>query len=229
MKKLIVFALVGGLCTLTAQAQFKQNAGAKAIEVQFNPVVGGPLIDINGLVYRNFMTETKAFRFGADLAFSTAKTNNNRLNGTDSLFDKAMAYGINLRPGFENHWSGTERLSPYFGAELDLLYTASKLTEEYSDGSAVKEVKTNSIDPVNNPDRIFAGINALAGFNYYFTKSIYLGVEAKIGAGYEIIAKRETKSDYSPIANNKLASSVSGFNLGTNATSTLRLGWLFGR
>ena len=88
---------------------------------------------------------------------------------------------VSIRPGFEKHMAGTERLSPYCGAEIAITMVTSKEVKEGANGDgSVNKTTTKGAD-----GSLSFGAGLLAGVDYYIAKSLYLGAE--IGFFFDIL------------------------------------------
>ncbi|HEY0029758.1 MAG TPA: DUF3575 domain-containing protein [Bacteroidia bacterium] len=243
MKKLITTtALLFSACAfITAQeaTDFKPAAGANNLELNFVPLNGKP-IQLTYIRYRRFLSETTAFRLGIGLSYSSSKADsvfnsNVTANTTVSSDYKKTQFGWNIKPGFEKHFAGTNRLSPYMGVELDLA------------GQSTKEVNPTGIDAQDgffivtdknkNKGGFFrAGVNLVAGFDCYITKHLYLGTE--LGFGFQMVKYSDYKMTTSYPAsvttvptpdpgNPNPVSQGREMNIGPNFNSAIRLGFIF--
>ncbi len=245
-----------------ANAQ-KFQGGEKNLEVNFSPLSASP-IGIDGIRFRMFNSESSAIRVGFSInggkttdVMSQAGPNAVDPTVTDpELYSTDKSFGFSLRPGYEKHFAGTDRLSPYVGAELIFAMTSKTYTEEYRSGNSVA---TNP-DPANWTTWTAArkdgtttfGLNAVAGADFYFADNFYLGVE--LGLGFQSVKQKDveiTISDENAWLQPGTPTHVDGFlstkdgkmviestigdgtgkyknsNWGPNFQSTLRLGWLF--
>lgn len=246
MKKTFLFlACVAFLFTANAQeGGFKQAAGDKAFEVNFAPLGGNP-IGIAGIQLKSYGSETSAFRLNIfigksgetkitqQLVDTAAKAANHLLE----LKDKTSSLEIGLRPGIEKHFAGTDRLSPYIGAELDF---AIKMSTKKEDGQyngklgETPEVYTKKTTGKDGFMRI--GVNAVAGFDYFFAKKLYVGAE--FGFGFSMLNKSKIKVEdpqteimttdaggtYKAPLDEKQGGTL---NIGPNVNSQIRVGFLF--
>jgi hypothetical protein len=79
------------------------------------------------------------------------------------------------------------------------------------------------------------GLNAIAGFDYYIAKSLYLGTELGFGVSATMPMKNKTETlgpnadnDGTQTDNNEgKKDNVSEIQVGPNVVGQLRLGWLF--
>ena len=223
MRKLMLIAVFAGVATF-ASAQFKPEAGQKTLEVNFAPLGGAP-ISINGIKLRMFNDATTAYRLGLNINYASSKTRTGTTaDGSVELYDKASVLGISLQPGIEKHMAGTNRLSPYMGAVLDIGFQSSTDVSEFEGGTANK-IEENTVKGTNGFFRI--GANAVAGADYYITNKIYMGVE--VGYGLQLVnsatIKTETTVSGAPTVKDQKPGST--FNFGPNFNGAFRLGYAF--
>jgi hypothetical protein len=175
---------------------------------------------------RMFLSEKQAFRLGVDLAMASEKsTINNGTNKPESTL-KNSYFVFGLHPGIEMHYKGTDRLSPYSGAEIGFVMKSSKGSCDNLNGNAndKKETKKVWTDGTNQAFSSL-GLNLFTGFDYYVLKSLYLGAE--IGFGFATVTDAETT--VTTTAGNTTTEvktpKSSGMNLGFNYNAAIRLGW----
>lgn len=222
MKKLLVIAAAALFAGSVANAQdiMKQTGGEQNFEVMFKPLGGSP-IGINGIKYRKFTSATTAIRasvflgFGSSTEISGQDSNNNDLKSTTSNFD------ISIAPGIEQHFVGTDRLSPYIGGEAVIGFSTNGTKDQVEIGTDIKDIKS-SMGSFN------IGLNAIAGMDFYFADNIYLGAEFGFGLLFtkDLTSKQDVIGTDGAIttAETKGGSSI---NLGPNAVGAIRLGFLF--
>jgi len=169
MKKLFLFI---ALATFSfASAQITTNAGTfnkpsegeTAFEFQFMPNLDGNAMfaDMSMTVsMRRFKSDTKAVRWSASL--DVADTG---IEGSDVTYAVGLGYGI------ENHFSGAERLSTYWG------YGGSV---GYADGGDLTDGDGNVVETDGTFD---LGANVFLGADYYIIPKVYIGVEMSYGLG----------------------------------------------
>ncbi len=223
-KTLFSIAILVASATVNAQ-DFKQSAGMKNLELQFTPLGGTPL-GISGLRYRQFTSNTMAIRANVFLGYMSKSTITQDANTADGANDKELkdsesSFEFNLRPGFESHFEGTDRLSPYVGAELDLNFRrTSAVSQEQNEDDDIEETTTT------NEDGSFRfGLNGLAGFDYYFSKHLYFGAELGFGLSYTSPFKTVTKAGSVSIESKEGKDAM--LNFGPNVNSAIRIGFLF--
>ncbi len=204
MKKVVLFIALVATSVVGAQAQ-KFQGGEKNLEVEFNPFGGSP-VSMNGIRFRMFNSESSAIRIG----FNIGGTNNNEVysqqdktEGSDGavvilpeLNQSMQTFNFAIRPGYEMHFAGTDRLSPYVGAELMYAMQSSTTTREFhnannaDDQSKPENWQTWDMT-VKNGSSMF-GLNALAGVDFYFVDNFYLGAEINLGFHNTSYKDRET-------------------------------------
>ena len=204
MKKVVLFIALVATTVAGAQAQ-KFQGGEKNLEVQFSPLSGNP-IGINGIRFRMFNSESSAIRVG----FNIGGSNHNEVysqqastEGSDGavvilpeLNQTHQSFNFAIRPGYEMHFAGTDRLSPYVGAELMYAMESSTMTREFhnannaDDQSKPENWQTWDMT-VKNGSSTF-GLNALAGVDFYFADNFYLGAEINLGFHNTSYKDRET-------------------------------------
>lgn len=228
MKKVLVIAAAALFASSVASAQdvMKQTGGEQNLEVLFAPLGGSP-VKIGGIKYRKFTSATTAIRGTVFLGFSSDKSvdggqasivkDGESLNAmkTKSTFD------IQIAPGVERHFVGTDRLSPYIGGEVNLGFgnSSTKYEKPNDDNTAfVDGGKTTN-------GSLSIGATAFAGFDFYFADNIYLGSEIGFGAYFTSKFDEKTK----PEGGDEFTSGPQGssFGIGPNFVAQIRLGWLF--
>lgn len=239
MKNLLMagtLMMAGVAATTDVQAQYRPDeAGAQNLELMVAPLGGSP-ITMAGIKYRSFSSATSAMRAGVFLGFDNKTT---ILQDEDSeaktleLKKKESSFTIGVQPGIEKHLAGTERLSPYFGGYVDLNFTSKSKKEETqlnlaSDRREVGYTKTTS-------GSLGIGLNAVAGFDYYIAKSLYLGTELGFGVATTMPMKSKSESVVANATNDGTKTNstdgkkdnVSKIQVGPNVVGQLRLGWMF--
>ena len=154
----------------------KPTAGTIIIEATLTPdVTGGGIfalpslnndLGLLGVKGRKFVSEAKAYRFGANLSV---------LNSGEDDVDTEFSVGFSA--GVENHLGGAERLSTYWGYEGNVGYVSSN-------GEALNPIAGDKVT------KIGLGASVFTGFDYYIMPKIYLGAEVSYG-----LAVTNTKPD----------------------------------
>ena len=173
-------------------SDFKFSGGDMNLEVQMaSPFVSGEPFSLDGVKFRYFLSNTSAFRLNVNV---NAKSNTDITQQEDAepeeleLKDKTSEFGFKIAPGYEMHFSGTNKLSPYIGGEVVLDFQRKSDNTEEQVVKDVKYVKTS------NGSFTF-GLNGVAGFDYYFAKSLYIGAELNYGLNMTSVFATKTTSD----------------------------------
>ncbi|MBZ0205805.1 MAG: hypothetical protein K8H89_05735 [Flavobacteriales bacterium] len=237
MKRQLLAAVVilASVASTEAQAQYRPAGGEKNLELMVAPLGGSP-ITMAGIKYRKFNSATKAMRMGVFLGFDNKTTITQDENSETKALElkkKESSITITVQPGIEKHMAGTERLSPYFGGYLDLSYTTKNKKDEtdlvLTNGNhelGYDQTKSGSLG---------IGLNAVAGFDYYLAKSIYLGTELGFGLSTtmpmanktESVVPNDDNTGTKTVSGDGKKDNVSKFQVGPNVVGQLRLGWLF--
>ncbi|MBP7497988.1 MAG: hypothetical protein KA792_10030 [Bacteroidales bacterium] len=128
---------------------------------------------------------------------------------------------------------GTEKLSPYFGAELAFVSKSSKgevtnveygADKKFDDKKECKKIWTDG----SNRAYSSIGLNLFLGTDYYINNHLFLGAE--LGFGFTTLTNAETET--TTTVDGKAGDPVkalksSGMNLGFNFNPAFRLGWAF--
>ncbi|MCC9166426.1 hypothetical protein [Pontibacter harenae] len=213
MKNTLIVLAVLLVSALTVQAQngsttYKPTAGNITTEVLFN-YLGNISLNDGFIRGRYFTSDATALRLSVGIHY-----NHDKLD--DDAFSRTA--GISLAPGIEKHFAGTERLSPYIGAELPISLRGARYE---NDGTEVK----GAITP-NGLSRgsLSVGLNAVAGTDFYFARNFYVGVEAGVGIRYRKDADIEIRGG------NISESTTEGFhsvNFFQFVNGGLRIGFVF--
>jgi opacity protein-like surface antigen len=248
MKKLILaLVFVIGVSAIS-QAQYKPEAGDKNLEINFAPLGGTP-VSIPGIKFRSFMSATSAFRLGVFVGYNNTTTitqeedfdvDNNNEQLDLELRDKKSTFSFAIQPGIEKHFAGTDRLSPYIGGFVNLGYTSKT---DYSESQTVTGPITDTdlflADTKTSTGQLNLGLNAVAGFDYYFAAKLYIGAE--IGFGFAMnndfkskVTENTTELNdandaFIQVTNTgeSILNNKSTFQVGPNVVGQIRVGWLF--
>lgn len=225
MKKLLLVAAAAAFMSSATQAQdvLKQTGGESNIEFLFSPLGGSP-IGINGIKFRKFTSATTAWRASVFIGLSSST---DKFIGTDEdgddvdLQDKMTGFDFSIAPGYEMHFAGTDRLSPYVGGEVIIGFSNEKSVMEMSDAA------TDITTVTEKTGSFTGGLNALAGVDFYFADNIYLGAELGFGFAFTSDFETTTEVDFDGESNETTEPGGSSFNLGPNVVGSMRLGFLF--
>ena len=227
MKNIIL--LICLLFSLTFFSQ-KQELGNITTELELAPLGSEPL-KIGSLRARYFNQNNRAFRLSIYLGGSSTTTNSiginyDQLGNIDSVELKSKSSNLDfiLRPGYEMHLSGTEKLSPYIGGEayFGVKSTKSKDETNWNDNGDNKIMTTATKQKTPT-----FGINLLVGADYYITEKVYLGAE--FGYGFLSEGRGKTTVEYENPSSGQKNTEEKGntrtFDWGPNYQGTIRIGF----
>lgn len=261
--KIKIFALIGVLCVFSkvgilAQDTIKAVAGSFLTELNINPLQGSISLNnsINQIKFRYFKNESLAIRYAMGLnrvSKNESETQNYGSNPIDNEINKKYTH-FTAGFGFEKHFKGTRRLSPYIGAELALAIkrtssnTNTKTTKKEIKGTWF-ETKIISIPGINGgynytttsyfAERGYSsfGINGIVGFDYYVSNHLFVGYEIIFEISkkwYQKIEINETNittsvpgSGYNSGQNYYPNTEANDFELGPKIINGFRLGYIF--
>ena len=219
------------LLTFASLFQFslaqKAEKGNKTIETTLNLQIGNAPIGltISEIRMRYFLKNNIALR--ARLAFNFDKSTDysyDGLNPTNPPFTiNQQSNDFKFILGLEKHLTGTEKLSPYFGAEAGLGISSMR-----KDGTntinGVSYTENGQMSLINSGG--FSAYGGLVfGADYYFLPSIYVGAEIGYGFGYQDDGKAQFWNNNTNETKEVFLGSRMGFTLQTN--SGIRLGIKF--
>ena len=190
MKKLVFALALVSLVSFGAQAQ-KQMGDEHNIELGFTPL-GTGVIDGTVIKYRNFLEDNRAFRVSLMLDNNTdvyVTTQEGDLSATDpvspQLHDTEKSSMFGLAVGYEMHWDGQDRLSPYWGVEAFFMTGKNSYETEYWGANDIDNVgqleKNVTWTATESQGSNTFGLQVVTGVDFYFTDAMYMGVEAGLG------------------------------------------------
>ncbi|WP_048921779.1 outer membrane beta-barrel protein [Rufibacter radiotolerans] len=192
----------------------KPAAGEVTGEVQLSLSSGNTVgLSLNQLRGRYFLAPDMAVRASFSLSLNTEDYDDN--------FNRSSSY-VSIAPGIEKHFAGTDRLSPYVGAELSI----SKFSAHEESSFEEIEGAWSNGNGIANRNYFGLGLGAVAGADYYFAKHVYLGVEFGLGFQYRTYGEVERDPKNS---GNTITYDDDRNNLSLNPTvnTGLRLGFVF--
>lgn len=230
MKKTIICAALVCLAGFT-YAQ-KPTAGDVTGDVELRLQTGGDFIHVlsPNLNARYFLKDDMALRLS--LGVNTSSTsqdyaeNSDGTGGVGTVETSGSNFGIGV--GIEKHFAGTDKLSPYVGAGISFSTGSSSETWTNAVGNTeggydYSAATTGKFDDSNSS----FGIGVSAGADYFFTNSIYLGME--VGFGFNSSSTGDSKGSVTSGGTTSTylskGGSSSGISIGAN--SGLRLGFCF--
>lgn len=237
MKKLLLSLGVAFL-GLAAQAQdFKPVKGDITTEFGLTGGINETNFNLNdgaGLLrFRYFQKDDLAYRLGFNVG--SQNTTNNAFGAAGTPNADKQGYGklnitqvlINL--GVEKHFSGTERLSPYAGADLLFGFGTQKTSFDNATGTVDNPVYAEGVNrEVKGPGYTGIGLRGVIGADYYIAKRLYLGAEAGFGFQYEKAGKTtitNTAAGTTTTVTNKSAGN--SFEITPSIITGVRVGFAF--
>ena len=226
MKKVLLATMLVAAVAVNAQS-FKPEVGKFGMEVA---VSGLTDIDLQGgaLVGTYSFSENIGFRLG--LGFNSTSTTSD--NGDSGAALRKFELSINqftIAPGIVYSFAGTEKLTPYVGAEFLLGSTSNKITATRGTASGNHVETTENINGnmfgINFEALNTFGFNVFTGFNYYFAKNLYIGAEC--GLGIVSVSEKNWKITETGVDNQEGKDKNGGFGMGVGCNTSLRLGWAF--
>jgi len=249
MKKTL-FSIAFAVAALSLRAQetdslktFKPVKGSFVTELNFNPFKGNLSLNnsLNQIKVRYFAENDLAVRLGFHVSSRDSVLNSGIPYGTQSTFTKSerksTTFAVNL--GFEKHFKGTSRLSPYLGA--DVVFSKRSSSQKLVNNQVTTET-TNAWTQeiyINQPPYYYIqqiteeayskyGITAVAGFDLYLARKFFLGYEFNFGymkTDYKFPEVRVTGNNQpaQPVMEGTRQSS--GF--GTSLMNGIRVGYAF--
>ncbi len=242
MKKTFILTALA-LATSFAYAQ-KPAAGDKTAEINLNFILGVLPVNFSlprptdtafasvpgELRFRYFLSDKGAVRVRIGFGSSSTTTNIFDITQKNTAEVKnSSGFGLMLAPGYEMHFEGTEKLSPYVGGELGFLMAGARTTDVSNASVANPNAGNVAVgDKYNRKMGSSTGIRLgiFMGADYYFTESVYVGGEfglglfnmvstgegsitTKIGTGAETTTKIEKSSSF-----DLFGTTMSGIRLG---------------
>ncbi len=214
MKKLLLI-VASVLLSLQGFAQYTPIKGDFSTELSFNPFTTDfKSLQLNGgkLKTSIFLSEKNALRLGIAFEAKSQLSRETLLIPEEGKYETRQSYyyaksvynidkedytrtfdtrgGLSI--GYERHFSNLERLDIYAGFEVEADVAWSK-KEEY-DKTPISEWSYNEQYVIGDYEDITkttslnlgAKLKLLTGANYYLYRSLYLGAELGIGAGYDL-------------------------------------------
>ena len=192
------------------------------------------------LVGRHYLKDNLVLRLG----FGAAYLNNNQFNedsvtiasgnrALQTVDSTTSRFDFKVSVGFEKHLGTTRRLDPYVGADLSIIRIgATNSTKDLSQTDVTGTLTERTT--INQDGGAGFGLGAIAGFNYFLSKNLSLGVEFGYAYTYS-----KSGGDFSgntritPVSGTETTSSVFGkasnteTSIGATATGGIMLSFFF--
>ena len=234
MKKLLLFAFVA--CVSASAYAQKPVSGDRTAEVNLNFQTGSSPINYTlpaELRFRYFLSDNTAFRLRLGMNSNSNKYSVlNTLGDVTSEVVNKTGFGLSIFPGYEKHFAGTAKLSPFIGAQLGISLNGGNSREVSNSGYA--NPSTNLVingDSYKSKSGSTLGLSlgCYMGADYYFAEHLYIGGEFGLGL-FSMSSTGEGSEKYvrlgAPEVNNKTTKTSSSSLFGVY-TGGVRLGFVF--
>lgn len=175
--------------------------------------------------FRYFHTSNFATRYSINLAKTGNTTYHHEFSDLSGNVgnEKNRAFTSTITFGGEYHLKGTDKFSPYFGADCAIGFGALSKQRTNYDGNNW----TVNYTSTNKSNHTVIGMNLVAGGDYYFTQNLFFGVEFGLiwrTTFYHEGVETITIDNQTAVANTPKSSLTS---IGNNYSSSFRFGWRF--
>lgn len=227
MKKISLFASSVFIFINAFSQDHKPVRGTVTSQVGITFAVLYDNVNSLGLNGRYFLDDNKALRFSYNI-MSSKEVRNFAENADGSGASGSYTEKINnhiLFLGFEKHFKGTKRLSPYIGAEIGFGFGKIKgLGENADENDFISDYELEM-------DQKFTGlgINAFLGFDYWVTEGLYIGIEfSPLSKNFNFLSEM-TRTDTQSGISTKIVEPKSSYSelSSVYALPFFRLGWRF--
>lgn len=232
-----------------AQNEFKPKAGDVTTDVSLfgkglfnNPTalyqrdvasgVSGNKFDLSTvgvLKGRYFFQDDLALRLSLGLSSPSVKSTLEETN--HSLENKYRATTLYFGLGVEKHFTGTDRLSPYVGAELHVgSYTTNA---ESNDTRTVGTIVTKTNTQIKAAPGFTFGGGLFMGADYYIAPKVFLGLEAGLNIDAYSLGKTtnittiNVTGQPTQTTDNSGKTKYSGSSLNTDLQVGFKIGFVF--
>ncbi len=223
MKKIVCTIGILLIAVCGAFAQYRFDPMVWTMEVLFNPLstTSNNAIDLPayGAKGRLFFNDSWCLRLqlGFDNTNKEVKDYaNNSDDYTKTVTDQMM---VTFFPGFEYHFEGNDRISPYIGMDLGFGI--------YNNRTELKNSTTDNKSVVKGTDYLL-GLNVVTGVDVFLYRGLYMGVE--IGLGVNNLRENSNTTDVTVDGATDTSKSKDFTNtneVGFNVVPAIRLGWSF--
>ena len=251
MKKILMVAALAATSIVAAQAQseFKPKAGDVTTDVSLfaNGLFANPtalykgnvasgvssnkfdLSTVGVLKGRYFFQDDLALRLSLGLSSPSVKSTLEETN--HSLENKYRATTLYFGLGVEKHFTGTDRLSPYVGAELHVgSYTTNA---ESNDTRTVGTIVTKTNQQIKAAPGFTFGGGLFMGADYYIAPKVFLGLEAGLNIDAYSLGKTtnittiNVTGQPAQTTDNSGKTKYSGSSLNTDLQVGFKIGFVF--
>lgn len=240
MKKIFIAAsmVLASFCANAQDESFKPTAGDVTAEFSVNGLINNIQLGLNNgnLRFRYFLADQLAARVGLNI---TRESEKELVQSGSNIGEIKSSFGqIALNLGVEKHFSGTERLSTYAGADLLLSFTSVKeegtdvtVAGGYQQGDSYELkgaiVNSDLTLPANFNAGTGIGLRVVAGADYYFVKKVYIGGELGWGFLATNIKDVEATVSTAGVSTSTTTEVGSAFSLAPQVVGNIRVGFRF--
>ncbi len=203
--------------------EFKADPGKFMMEVGFSPIAGAVNeVNLMGGQLRAIYIVSEKIELKLGLGFGINKVSSDNGEVGDAWAESSTRVSsFSINPGFNYLFKGTPKLEPYIGAELGFGMSSSKSVAETKVEKTVE--KNKDINRYNTIE-----VSALTGFNYFFAKNIFVGVEVGLGVGVDVLKGSYTETELNGKTEKEESVGESHeVSFTPLVTPTIRLGWAF--
>ncbi|MCR5496879.1 MAG: hypothetical protein K6F48_03480 [Paludibacteraceae bacterium] len=213
---------------MASSESYKPEEGSFMMEVGFAPFhsvivdeeagtrTNGSLVNLQGGLLRGVyvISDNLQLKLGFDLSIHKDVNDNNEKGDAWHKSTNRISL-FSICPGINYVFDGTNKLAPYIGGELGFGIYSTKVTDESENNKTITK---------NEGGFNTFGVAAVAGFNYYFAKNIFIGAEVKLGVDMQVDKKLSVEADGRTTTTE---TKVHSLNFQPQAVPSLRLGWAF--
>ena len=196
---------------------------------------------INQIKFRYMTSDQTAFRMGITIDSKHLVDNNESVYGTNPTKDNETRTSTLLAVslGYEKHFAGSKRLSPYIGFEVTLGYKWAKQEIETSSGTTTIDGGWQQTQSVQNQNGYYTyystfsdkgyfayGINIVSGFDFYVAKHLFIGYEMAFGYNHKSYTKIDITSS-SGSNSNPVDYTSKESSFGPKILNGIRVGYVF--
>jgi len=228
------------------QDTLKATYGNFSTELNVNLFQGQLTLNnaLNQIKFRYMLPNSYAIRLGftadsrkvvnnAENVYGTNPTKNNETMTTTMI-------GINF--GFEKHFAGTKRLSPYIGGELAIGYKWSKDVDETSTLTTTIKGAWQEYQIIQTSNGSYSytsysgergffsyGLNFVTGFDFYIAKHLFIGYEMEFGFTQKNYSNIDITYSGSSSPTNSPSTDYDDreFSFGPKIINGIRIGYVF--
>ncbi len=209
--------------TMFAQKATKENPFSLEGQLSYN--TSSLSFNAPSLRMRYFLADDLAARVSLSLNNSSTKDYYYELadnkGGEGTEINKSSLTMISL--GAEKHFAGTDKLSPYVGA--DFVYgmgNNSAKWDKFDGAGYAADFTAAAKAPIS-----MLGLNIVAGTDYYFAENFYVGLE--LGIGFQSMSEKASEFTFTTggTTTTTLSEPSKSSSFGNNFIGNARLGWRF--